>query len=156
MIVKLSGGEEKTRNWGSYDGKEIKTKKMAEKLIRQHQTGVKFVDRGPADFVVIPDHVNDASDSAKRTGGRVVHLGWFLRQAMLSKGEDLGMPVTSRKKHTLKKTRSTRKKVSTKKKKTSVRKKKTGTKKKKTQSKKKTSARRGGSKKATKKGSKRK
>jgi hypothetical protein len=74
MRVYLSGGPDRTKNWGLAN-----TKAEAKKLIRQTATGIQFVTSGQSDYIVIPDSISTASMTAMKTGGEVKKLSAFMR-----------------------------------------------------------------------------
>ncbi len=96
LRVYLSGGPNRSQRWSD----DIKTKAEASKALRALKKGIVIVKSGSSDYIVIPDTVEWASDSAMKTGGRVENFSQFI--AMMKRR-------TSKKKASRKKTVSTKK-----------------------------------------------
>lgn len=74
MRVYLSGGPDKTQKWGLAD-----TKAHVSELLLILDPDLDFVHSGKSKYIVIPDWLEEASDTALKTGGEVVHLSEFIR-----------------------------------------------------------------------------
>jgi hypothetical protein len=90
--VYLSGGPGRSRSWG-IGGK----KSEIEDMLLDMNSHIEFVRSGQSDWIVIPDGVDTASETALKTGGMVVHLSEFVKM----------MKKKTKKKNTASRTKTT-------------------------------------------------
>lgn len=122
--VYLSGGAERTTHWGLAHKKA----NVAELLLLLDPK-IEFVHSGKAKYIVIPDWLDDASDTAKKTGGTVLKVSAYVRKLKktasaarkaafqtrlkeLTEKDEEKEEGASSKKHSVKKRVSTKKKAS--------------------------------------------
>jgi len=103
MRVYLSGGPDRSRHWG------IASRKAdVKKLLHILDSSLQFVHGGQADYIVIPDDLSTPSDTAEKTGGKVMKLSAFVRKLKRTSDnvEDFQDAVVSKKSKTKAKSKS--------------------------------------------------
>lgn len=79
MRVYVSGGPNRSRNWGTSGSKaEVMD------IMKSINPSITFVRSGTSDYIVIPDDETEPSDTALKTQGKVMKLSKFV--SMLKRG----------------------------------------------------------------------